>query len=261
MVSVDYLNRRSFAKVTDQGGYGKAGLTADLARIAAVAYASLLYKRRSSTDSRLHREMSGRSSGRAGGAGGRQLVGRPAACHPDIPRVVRRISTPILRPQSLSRSFSTGRPVVRRRSRGNVPVSVRVPGRGKGGRLAIAMPARQFGGEKSRFVGRSSQPSFERRDAAAPRLHNLRRLSGHKLVLNGAHERLGFLKAQTDVAGRPGPDRWLGRAARLISFPHPRTRPTQAFASASPSGDVNYSEICAYPTGLNGSHSHQPQLS
>jgi hypothetical protein len=37
---------------------------------------------------------------------------------------------------------------------------------------------------------------------------------------------------------RPGPDRWLGRDACLISFPHPRTRPTQAFASASPSGET-----------------------
>jgi hypothetical protein len=30
----------------------------------------------------------------------------------------------------------------------------------KGGRSAIATLARQFGGEKSRFVGRSSQPSL-----------------------------------------------------------------------------------------------------
>jgi hypothetical protein len=152
MVSVDYLNRRSFAKVTDQGGYGKAGLTADLARIAAVACASLLCKRRSSTDSRLHREMSGRSSSAIIYLGASRPGGLLFDGDPEV--------------MSLSQfAFQ----VVE-----------------KGGRLAIATLARQFGGEKSRFVGRSSQPSFERRDAAAPPLHNLRRLSGQK---NGAEWR------------------------------------------------------------------------
>jgi hypothetical protein len=36
--------------------------------------------------------------------------------------------------------------------------------------------------------------------APAPRVHDLDRLRRHKFVLNGAHESLGFLQAQTDIA-------------------------------------------------------------
>jgi hypothetical protein len=74
------------------------------------------------------------------------------------------------------------------------------------------------------------------------------------IILGGAGTSKGPRRSFADQGATvPWPD--------LPRDPHPRTRPTQAFASASPSGDVNYSEIGAYPTGLNGSHPHQSQLS
>jgi hypothetical protein len=111
-----------------RGTTTKRGLAAagDLACTAAVAYAPSY-----GSDGRLlipHCTAGCESEGLAPrGADSRQLVGRPATRHSVIPRVVRRISAPILHSESLSGRFSTRRPVVLRGSRDNDAVSVRVP--------------------------------------------------------------------------------------------------------------------------------------